>query len=179
MPNEKAPYFGSSGSSGSASTSDITKDNTNINTNYLKFTVRETTVEINNAYELTGELKRISEETGSYVKILKEYSLCPVLIGNDNNPVFLYRIIELIDEIIDYDKLKEEFTNLSYAHFNGAISFLKKLSQLNNKFIDIDELEDIALISNENFVNELRTAFLNEEGARVLNFGEFYSRATT
>lgn len=157
----------------------VGRESTSSPTTYMTITVREITAEIKQPYGYIQEFKKISEETGSYVQILKEYSFCPVLLGNDNNPVFLYRVIEIIDEIIDYRRLKSEFSNLSFAHFNGAISFLKKLSQLNLIFLDIDELEEIELLDNEKLLNEFRTAFSNEEGTRVLNIGEFYSRSTT
>ena len=124
------------------------------------------------------EFKRNSEETGSYVQLLNEFACCPVMIGSDENPVFLYELIEVIDENIDYERLKQELPTLSYSHFSGAISFLRRLSQFNINSIDIDELEDEEFLSSEKLLGELRTA-LTEGNKHVLNFIEFNSRSAT
>jgi len=114
------------------------------------------------------EFKMNSEETGSYVQILKEYACCPVLIGSDAEPIFLYKFIEIIDEIIDFGRLKEELPTLTFGQLNGAISFLRKLAQFNVKFVDVDDLEDEMLMNTDQILEELRSV-ITEENSHVLS----------
>jgi hypothetical protein len=126
-------------------------------------------------FEILGALlafQRISKTTGGYVRILPELSWCPVLIGSDQRIIPLYQVVEAIDGLVDYDAIREEFPTLSYAQIHGALSFLRKIAQLNIKGIDIDEMEDEELAQDENFMTELRRGFADQEISRVLNFDE-------
>jgi len=113
--------------------------------------------------------KKASEDTGGYIKLLDEYSYCPILIGNDNASIPLYEFIEVIDEIIDYDKLQENYPNLSYSQIYGAISFIRKVAQFNTKNIDIDERIDEEEFINDKFIEKLKESYSKEKIIRVLN----------
>jgi hypothetical protein len=113
-----------------------------------------------------------SRSTGGYVKLQPEHGFVPVLIGNDGVPVALFELVEVLDEIIDYDKLKSEFPNLSYSQINGGILFLRKVAQVNAYDIDWDEIEDEMLEQEYGFLDELRNALADQETSRVLNLGE-------
>ncbi|MCA1612590.1 MAG: hypothetical protein LC800_00245 [Acidobacteria bacterium] len=110
-----------------------------------------------------------SASTGGYVQIQEELGCLPALIGNDDNPVYLYEFVEALDNAVDYDVLKEEFPTLSYAQINGAISFLRKVAQLNVRGVDIDALEDEADAHDSQLIEALRTALNDRETVRVLN----------
>jgi hypothetical protein len=114
-------------------------------------------------------LLRCSVSTGGYVQITPEYGWMPTLIGNDERPVFLYQLVEVLDGLVDYDSIKQEFPTLSYAQISGAIAFLRKAAQHNGSGVDIDALEDEADAENPQLIDALRTALNDREISRVLN----------
>lgn len=93
----------------------------------------------------------------------------PMLIGSDNEAVPLYHFVEVMDEIVDYDLVRQELPTLSYAQIGGAISFLRKVSQINPQGADLDILEDMELSEDPAFLDELREALADEETSRVFN----------
>lgn len=113
-----------------------------------------------------------SQATGNYVKFLPRYDYCPALIGNDDRRVALYEFVEALDGAVDYDQLKEEFPNLSFAQINGAISFLRKIAQFNTQGIDIDEIEDLKAADDPELIEALKKAFADQETSRVLDHSE-------
>lgn len=112
-------------------------------------------------------LVELSMATGGYVQLRPEYYHLPALIGNDSQPVYLYEIVELIDEFIDYDRIQEEYPTLSFSQIAGAVSFLRKASQINSRNIDIDEMEDADNAKNTELIAALRTALADTEAACV------------
>jgi hypothetical protein len=112
-------------------------------------------------------LLKASSLSNSYVKILENYSYCPVLIDKEGKAIFLFRFLETIDGMLDYDKIKEEYPTLTFAQIDGAISFLIKIAQTNYSEIDIEDLEEKVIY--ENFSTELREALRNREKIRLLN----------
>jgi hypothetical protein len=117
-------------------------------------------------------LYRASKATGEYVKLLPRCNFCPVLIDENANLVGLYQFVEVLDGIVDYDKIKEELPSLSYAQINGSMMFLRKVAQFNINDIDIDELEDERLENDAAFVEELKRAVTDREITRVLDFNK-------
>lgn len=113
-----------------------------------------------------------SQATGNYVKFLPKYDFCPLLMGNDDNPVALYEFIEALDGAVNYELLKEEFPNLSFAQINGAISFLRKVAQFNIQGIDIDEIEDLETANDPDLIESLKKAIADQETSRVLDHSE-------
>ncbi len=113
-----------------------------------------------------------NEASGGYVKLLPELRFCPVLVGDDDKPVPLYELIEVIDGVVDYNEIQDEFPGLSFAQIDGAISFLRKIAQFNILGVDFDDLEDEMLAEDEGLLEELRNALANQEISRVLDFGE-------
>jgi hypothetical protein len=111
-----------------------------------------------------------SVSSSGYVMILPQYSFCPALIGSDNQPVFLFDFVEVIDELLDYDRIKEEIPNISYAQIDGAISFIRKLLQFNSKSLDIDDLREEMSSRNELFLDRLRSSLITSEPTIVLDF---------
>ena len=110
------------------------------------------------------------QNTGNYVILHKESALLPGLIDNNHEFIPLFRFIEVMDELIDYDRVIQEFPSLSYPHISGAISFLRQVAQFNLRDYNIDEIEDDELVADEKFLSELRQALANKEVTRVLNF---------
>lgn len=117
-------------------------------------------------------LNKWNEASDGYIKLLPQFHFCPVLMGSDDKPVALYEFIEVIDSMLDYSKIQEQYPNLSFAQIDGAISFLRKIAQFNILGVDFDDLEDEMLIENEESLEELRQALADEEQTRVLNFSE-------
>lgn len=117
-------------------------------------------------------LYKASKKTGGYVRMKPDFSYCPYLPGTDLKPVFLSEVVEAIDGLIDYDEIKEDLPTLSIAQIGGAIAFLRKVAQFNSDDVDLDELEDSEIFSDQNFLGELRAALEDKETMRVLNSNE-------
>ena len=115
-------------------------------------------------------LLKASSLSNNYVEISENYSYCPVLIDKEGKAIFLFRFLETIDGLLDYDKIREEYPTLTFAQIDGAISFFRKLAQTNCREIDIDAFEERVI--SENFSTELREALRNQERIRVLNRSE-------
>lgn len=119
---------------------------------------------------LAGYLYNAGQKTGNYVILSKDFGFLPGLIDNNQEFISLFRFIEVMDELIDYDRVIQEFPSLSYSHISGAISFLRKVAQFNLRGYNIDEIMDDELVADEIFLSELRQALANQEVTRVLNF---------
>lgn len=109
-----------------------------------------------------------SRATGGHVQVLPEYHFCPVLIGSDRDAISLAEMVEAIDEFVDYEALCNEYPTLSGAQINGAISFLRKLSQTNSRQIDLDALEDEQIAGDVQLIEMLKQAIADKEIVRVL-----------
>jgi len=108
--------------------------------------------------------------TGEHVQLLPAMGYMPALIGSDNEPVFLYQLIEMLEGYLDIDSLLEEFPTLNFSQIAGALSFIRKIAQINSRLVDPDELEEQF---DAEFMNDLRQAF-EERGnvARVLTHAD-------
>jgi len=124
-------------------------------------------------------LYRASKSTGDYVKLLPKHRFCPALINDDQTVVGLYQFVELLDEITDYDKIKKELPGLSYAQINGALMFLRKISQFNIDDVDMDDLEEEGISKDPEFISQLRQALADQETIRVLDSNERDNDRTT
>ena len=113
-------------------------------------------------------LHKASEATGGYVRFPSECFYCPVLFGHDDSLVPLFEFVEVLDTVVDYDKIKDELPSLSYAQIHGSLMFLRKVAQFNITDKDIDE----ELADESTFIDELRRAFADQEKTRVLNLNE-------
>jgi len=113
-------------------------------------------------------LMRFSESTGGYVQLVPEYAYFPILIGRDGKPVPLFKFLEVVDEIINYDEIQEALPNLSYSQISGALSFLKKVSEFNLRGIDIDDIENEIDADDVGLVHNLGDGLSDKEIARVL-----------
>ena len=122
-----------------------------------------------NKVALFKKLIECSMNAGGYVRFSPEIGYLPALIDSNAKPVYLYQLIELIDELLDYDQIKEEYPTLSYAQIGGAMAFLRKIAQLNTKEVEIDELEDEFISENSELVGELRQALADMEIVNVFS----------
>ncbi len=129
---------------------------------------QDTSVLLLSNISLLKTFAELSAATGGYVQLLPEMSYMPVLIGSDNQPIFLYRIVEAIDEYLDVDRILEDFPNLNYSQVVGSINFLRKVAQMNSQKIDIDDLEDEFEANDLDFLTLLEASFNNKEVVRVL-----------
>ena len=111
----------------------------------------------------------VSETSGGFVQVRSEHACLPLMIGSDGQPVFLYMLVEFLDEYADYGELKGEFPTLSYGQIAGAMSFLRKLAQFNLSGIDIDKEEDDSLENSEEFQAIIERAVKDQETLRVLD----------
>ena len=105
----------------------------------------------------------VSEDCGGDVVVDPQTGCLPYILGSDNQPVFLYKFVEILDEYIGYDQIKTELPTLSYGQISGALSFLRKLVQFNIRNINIDDLEDAELESSHDFQSLIENS-LSEEG---------------
>jgi hypothetical protein len=122
-----------------------------------------------NSISAVKKLVELSIETGGYVQLQPQYYHLPMLIGNDSQPVYLYEIVEAIDEFLDYDKIQEEYPTLSFSQIAAAVSFLRKAAQINSRNVDIDELEDANDARNPELIAALRNALADTEVACVFS----------
>lgn len=129
--------------------------------------VGEKAIDTFNKIYLFKTFQECSISSGGYVKILPEMNCIPTLIGNDERPVFLYQLVEALDEFVDYDRIEEEYPTLSYAQIVGGVSFLRKLAQTNTAEIDVDDLEDEFDSKDTALIEELRTVPNSGEEVRV------------
>jgi hypothetical protein len=117
-------------------------------------------------------LNGCSERTGNYIQLLPELGFCPALIDSDNNSIFLYEFVETLDELIDYDAIREEYPGLSFAQIDGAISFLREIAKFNVYNVDLDEFEHEEMVNDQEFLNALRQGLADREVSRMLDFHE-------
>lgn len=122
-----------------------------------------------NKIAISKVLLECSTATGGYVQIMPELGCLPTLIGSDSRPVFLYEFVEVLDGLLDYDGIKEDFPTLTYAQINGAMAFLRRVAQFNVRGVDIDLLEDESDANDSELINALRTALNDRETSRVLH----------
>jgi hypothetical protein len=108
-----------------------------------------------------------SKESGGKVILDSHHSFLPVLTGTDGRVIPLYKFVEVIDEITDYDQIKQELPTLSFGQIASGISFLRKLVQFNAKNIDIDAFEDHFQETDPDFQASLRASLEDQEDLRV------------
>lgn len=125
--------------------------------------------EIQRSINVLEMLARFSESTGEFVKLFREYDFLPVLIGDDNRPIYLFLLVEVLDELVDYNKIREELPTLSHSQIDGAISFLRKIAQFNLHGLDIDEVIDEMESEDHELLSELKKGLTDQEIARVLH----------
>ena len=126
---------------------------------------------VNEMRSLIGVIEifsEISKATGEDVILRQVYDYFPVLVGNDKKPIPLFEFVEILDETIDYEIIKEELPTLSYTQIYNAISFLRKISSVNIRGIDIDEAEELFDEEDEKLISELKKGFEDKEIKRVL-----------
>ena len=134
--------------------------------------VQETTVYAQIVPNELDLVVKASKTTGSYVQLSPDFYFCPVLKDNAGRVVPLYEFVEILDELIDYEDIKKELPTFSYTQINGAISFLRKISQFNTADIDIDTIIDEDLAQDQSFLDELRQGFADQESNYVLNLDQ-------
>ena len=135
-------------------------------------TFMETTAHYRALMTVLDTFNEWSVDTGGHVQLLQEFSFCPVLMGSDSLPVFLYEFIEIIDETVDYDRIREELPTITSAQIDGAISFIRRLTQFNMKNVDIDGLIDQELTQSNNLLIGLTEGLGDQENNLVLNLEE-------
>lgn len=135
-------------------------------TGFLDFAISGSESLVGHLHQIK-RLSQLSDVTGGFVQLSQDYNFLPALVGKDGKPVFLYQLVEMLEGYLDFDGLLAEFPTLNFSQIAGAISFLRKTSQINLRQVDIDELED--QLESEEFMDDLRQAF-EERGniARVL-----------
>ena len=114
-------------------------------------------------FHLMGCLRQIAEETGRFVHMAPQLGCLPMLQGSDGEPVYLYHLVEGIEEFLNYDAVLEEYPTLSYSQIVGGLRFLRGVSQQNIRQIDLDAAEEQFTLTSDDFLNELRTAYENRE----------------
>jgi hypothetical protein len=119
---------------------------------------------------LVDYLYRPAQDSGDYVTIREDCGFCPGLIDNHQDFIPLFSLVEVFDEVLDYDRVLEEFPGLTYSQINGAMLFLKKISQFNTAGVDISQYIEDEFTQHDELIEELREALRNQEVARVLNF---------
>jgi hypothetical protein len=113
--------------------------------------------------------RMVSEYTGGSVKITPEYKGLPVLPVPGRFPVYLYRLVEVLDEIIDYDEVIDRLPGLTFVQIHGGIRFLRRVAQFNSAGVDIDDVEQQAMSQDPQLIDALRRSLADKEVVRVLN----------
>lgn len=117
---------------------------------------------ITQQFHLMVCLRQIAEDTGRYVQMPPQDGCLPILQGSDGEPVYLYHLVEGIEEFLNYDAVLEEYPTLNYTQIVGSLRFLRGVAQQNMLKIDLDAAEEQFTLSDE-ILNELRTAYENRE----------------
>ncbi len=112
--------------------------------------------------------QQASRRNGGFVTIDHKFGDLPLLWGSDKHPIFVYEVVELIEETLDFSELHSRLPTLSYAQIAGAVGFLRTLAQFNRKGVDIDAMQDEDMEANSEFQQALRNAVQDKETARVL-----------
>jgi hypothetical protein len=131
--------------------------------------VSSASTEILRKTTILRELLSLSEATGGYVLMESETKFLPYLRGSDGEPVYLYNLVEVIEEVVDFDEVLAELPTLTFSQVAAAVSFLRKVAQINSTGADIDSVEDQADASNPELIEALRNALNEEEGTRVFS----------
>lgn len=114
-----------------------------------------------------AKLQTASTKTGNVVQFPSEFGYVPTLVGSDNRPVLLRSVVEEIESIIDPDEICERFPALSYTQVVCALMFLRKLSQLNTRDLDLDDVEDGLIEGDAEFQRTIADSLDNLETRRV------------
>ncbi len=132
-----------------------------------RYEFREITSNNLPAINVTEFFAQTSKASGGMIVLDPHVACMPYLRGSDGQPVFLFQLIEVIDEYLDCDKLKQEFPTLSYGQMAGAIAFLRKLSQFNTRNIDIESLEHADLEASPDFQSMMEQLLADQEETLV------------
>lgn len=128
--------------------------------------------DIVNLSEKMGVLRMYSQcndAVGGPVSFHREFSYCPTLLGENGLPIFLFQFVEILDELVDYEKIKNLLPGLSFRQIGGAVAFLRKIAQFNCKGVDIDECIEFIDANDDLLKSNLLVAISNEEESIVLN----------
>jgi hypothetical protein len=117
---------------------------------------------------VTHYLARHAEETGGVVLMLPEHHFIPTLRNRAGGDVFLYELMEGIEEFSDMEALAAEF-DLAYGTLDGAFAFLRKLAMVNTVGWDADRDEDERDANDPELIAALRASLQHSEDPRVLN----------
>ena len=109
-----------------------------------------------------------NEDAGGVIIFDPHRSCIPYLQGSDGSVILLYKFVEVLEDIIDYDRISEEFPSLSFGQIFGAIDFLRKLAQFNTKSMDVDSYEERFIEDNSSFQAAIIESLKNQEQLRVL-----------
>ena len=122
--------------------------------------------------DMLGLMIEASHATGSQVEICSEFCFCPVLRDSNGRVLPLYKFVEILDECIDYEDIREEMPTFPYTQINGALSFLRKMAQYNSAGIDIETEMDQELFQDRGFLEKLRDGLADQESGHVLNLNQ-------
>ncbi len=104
------------------------------------------------------QYSRYNDAVGRPIQLLPQYSFCPALMQINERPLFLFQFVDVLDEVIDYEAVRERLPGLSFGQIGGAIAFIRKLSQFNLKGINIDDILESQEATNETLIDNLRAA---------------------
>lgn len=110
----------------------------------------------------------ISAKTGGVIKLDQKFGFFPVILREDGSPIPLYYFVEVIDELLDYQKLKEEFPELTFSQIENTLAFIRKLSAINMFNADIDELESEFDEYDFSLIQALQESITDGDKTRVL-----------
>lgn len=106
--------------------------------------------------------------SGGYVKMQRRYKSLALLERKDKSPVFIYQLVQVLDELVDYDEIIAEYPGLSYSQVSGAMGFLRRIAQFNTAGVDVDQVEESHFAEDEELIASLRHAINQGEGKHVL-----------
>jgi len=146
------------------STNNTSRPNTSSDIAVLRdeITTRSATINVLEFYDIA------SAKTGGVVLFDQKYGFIPIIVGGDDKPILLYKFIEVLDELVDYDELQAEFPTLTFGQIAGAISFLRTLAQFNGRGIDVEDIENRLIHAETDLQATIEDSLSKQGEVRVL-----------
>jgi len=116
-----------------------------------------------------GVFAQAGERSGGVVSLDPQFGCLPMIVGQDGEPVLMYKFVEVLHELVSLAEIEQELPTLSYKQIEGGITFLRALTQFNIRGLDIDAEEERLLEADPQFQQKIKDA-LKVEQIRVFSF---------
>lgn len=111
----------------------------------------------------------VRQHVGGSVTLSSTWKMLPVLTLAHQEPICLFKLIDALDAVVDYDDVIAQLPGISYSQIYDGLRFLRKLVQFNLAGLDIEQLEAQEITQDGEFLEGLRTALRDKETMRVFS----------